>query len=170
MNPIRSEHDLLLSQAEALLASERHPIAHAANLSALIFSQWADVNWAGFYFTVDEGSEAGPQLLVGPFQGLPACIRLPWGRGVCGTAAATRTTQIVDDVHAFDGHIACDSASRSELVVPLVEDDRVVGVLDIDSPRPARFSGADAQVMQGIADLWLTASNLDGLKGYSGSI
>ena len=154
-----------MQQASALLGSERHPIANAANISALIFSQLGEVNWAGFYFTVGAQSETGPELLVGPFQGLPACIRLPWGRGVCGTAAASGTVQIVDDVHAFDGHIACDSASRSELVVPLLHESEVVGVLDIDSPRPARFSAAEARIIQHIAELWLEASDLDRLSG-----
>lgn len=136
----------LLEQARALLAGERDPIANAANLSALLFHQLPDLNWAGFYLF------DGTELVVGPFQGLPACVRIPLERGVCGAAARSRQTQCVDDVHAFPGHIACDAASRSELVVPLLHaDGRLFGVLDMDSPLPGRFSADDQHGIEAIA-------------------
>lgn len=123
--------------ADALTRDEPDAIANMANVAALIWDALPDLNWAGFYRNV-EG-----ELVLGPFQGKAACIRIPFGKGVCGTAAATLTPQCVDDVNAFPGHIACDSASESELVVPIVHDDRLVGVLDLDSPRKARFDGED---------------------------
>lgn len=135
----------LVQQAEGLLSGQRHRIANAANLSALIFEALPDINWAGFYFL------EGDELIVGPFQGKPACVQIPVGKGVCGTAAATRRTQRVEDVHAFEGHIACDPASRSEVVVPLVVDDQLIGVLDIDSPMPNRFSQADQAGIESLA-------------------
>lgn len=146
--------DELLDRARALLHGEVHPTANAANLSALIFSSLKDLNWAGFYFT------EGDELIVGPFQGLPACVRIPFGRGVCGTAAFERRTQRVADVHAFDGHIACDVNSRSEIVVPLVRGDRVIGVLDVDSPIPARFDDADQAGFEALAEIYM--ASLDG--------
>jgi len=127
----------LASALEGLVAGEPDPIANMANASALIFETLPDVNWVGFYRNV------GGELVVGPFQGRPACIRIAFGEGVCGTAAATRQVQRVADVHAFPGHIACDSASNSEIVVPLVRDGELIGVLDIDSPRQGRFSEED---------------------------
>ena len=127
-------HVTYLAQARALLHGERDRIANAANLSALVYNALPDLNWVGFYFY--DGSE----LVVGPFQGLPACVRIPLDKGVCGAAARTRQTQRIEDVHAFPGHIACDSASNSELVVPLVKDGRLIGVLDLDSPSTARCS------------------------------
>jgi GAF domain-containing protein len=140
----------LLAQARALLHGERDRIANAANLSALVYRALPDLNWVGFYFF------DGTELVVGPFQGLPACVRIPLDKGVCGAAARTRQTQRVDDVHAFPGHIACDSASRSELVVPLVAaDGALVGVFDLDSPRPARFSADDQQGLEAIAAAYL---------------
>jgi GAF domain-containing protein len=136
----------LLAQARALMHGERDRIANAANLSALLWHALPDLNWCGFYLF------DGTELVVGPFQGLPACIRIPLDRGVCGAAASTRQTQRVDDVFAFPGHIACDSASRSELVVPLFSDDgALVGVLDLDSPQPARFDVEDQQGLEAIA-------------------
>lgn len=136
----------LLQQALALLHGERDRIANAANLSALVYNALPDLNWAGFYFF------DGKELVVGPFQGLPACVRIPLDKGVCGAAARTRQTQRIDDVHAFPGHIACDSASNSELVVPLVAADGVLlGVLDLDSPLLARFSVEDQQGLEAIA-------------------
>lgn len=123
--------------AAALVAGEPDGIANMANVAALIWQAIPDLNWAGFYRF--DGSE----LVLGPFQGKAACIRIPLGKGVCGAAARTRTTQRVDDVHAFPGHIACDADSRSELVVPVIAGDRLVGVLDLDSPLPGRFSAAD---------------------------
>ncbi len=123
--------------AAALVAGEPDGIANMANVAALIWQAIPDLNWAGFYRF--DGSE----LVLGPFQGKAACIRIPLDKGVCGAAARTRTTQRVDDVHAFPGHIACDADSRSELVVPVIAGDRLVGVLDLDSPLPGRFSAAD---------------------------
>ncbi len=129
----------LIAAAEALTDGEPDPIANMANVAALIWETLPELNWAGFYRNV------GEELVVGPFQGRPACIRIPFGTGVCGTAAATREPIRVDDVDAFPGHIACDSASRSELVVPLVHEGRLIGVLDLDSPRPGRFDEVDLE-------------------------
>lgn len=143
----------LLEQARALMAGEPDRIANAANLSALVYHALPDLNWAGFYFF------DGAELVVGPFQGLPACVRIPLDKGVCGAAASTRRTQRVEDVNAFPGHIACDSASRSELVVPLVADDsRLVGVFDLDSPTPARFDAEDQAGLEALAIAFLQAS------------
>ena len=128
----------LLGALDALTADEPDAIANMANAAALVWQYLPDLNWAGFYRMV------GGELVLGPFQGKAACIRIPLGKGVCGTAAATRETQLVEDVHAFPGHIACDVASRSELVVPIVHDGRLIGVLDLDSPEPARFDAEDA--------------------------
>jgi GAF domain-containing protein len=127
----------LASALESLISGEPDPIANMANASALIFETLPDVNWVGFYRNV------GDELIVGPFQGRPACIRIPFGSGVCGAAAATRQVQRIEDVHAFPGHIACDSASNSEIVVPLIRDGDLIGVLDIDSPKTGRFSEED---------------------------
>lgn len=136
----------LLAQARALLHGERDRIANAANLSALVYQALPDLNWVGFYFY------DGTELVVGPFQGLPACVRIPLDKGVCGAAARTRQTQRIEDVHAFPGHIACDSASNSELVVPLVDaDGALLGVFDLDSPLPARFDVEDQQGLEAIA-------------------
>ncbi len=143
----------LLSQAEGLFHGETDAIANAANLSALIYHGLPELNWAGFYL-LREGGE----LVLGPFQGKPACIRIPLGRGVCGTAAERRESVLVPDVHAFPGHIACDAASRSELVVPLVRDGRVLGVLDLDSPLPNRFDAEDQAGIEALAALWVAAS------------
>ena len=123
---------------DALTADEPDAIANMANAAALLWQYLPDLNWAGFYRLV------GDELVLGPFQGKPACIRIAIGAGVCGAAAASRETQLVEDVHAFPGHIACDAASRSELVVPIVTDGRLIGVLDLDSPEPARFDREDA--------------------------
>ena len=128
----------LLSAAEAVTADEPDAVANMANVAALIWQFLPDLNWAGFYRMVDGG------LVLGPFQGKPACIRIPVGRGVCGTAAATGATQLVQDVHAFPGHIACDAASASEIVVPVMRGGLVVGVLDLDSPKRSRFDTEDA--------------------------
>lgn len=136
--------DLLLA-ADALTASEPDPVANMANISALLWQFLPDLNWAGFYRMVDD------ELVLGPFQGKPACIRIPIGRGVCGTAAATRKTQLVEDVHAFPGHIACDAASASEIVVPIVHDGRLIGVIDLDSPLSARFDSEDAHGLEALA-------------------
>ena len=140
----------LLEQAEALLHDERDRIANAANLSALVYNALPALNWVGFYLY------DGTELVVGPFQGLPACVRIPLDKGVCGAAARTRITQRVEDVHAFPGHIACDSASRSELVVPLVaSDDSLIGVFDLDSPEPGRFDEEDQRGLEAIASVFV---------------
>jgi GAF domain-containing protein len=143
----------LASSLRGLLAGERDWVANAANTAALIYTSLPDLNWAGFYMLKDG------ELVLGPFQGLPACIRIAIGRGVCGTAAATLQTQLVTDVHAFPGHIACDAASQSELVVPLVKDGRLIGVLDLDSPSLARFDAEDAAGIEQLAALFVAASD-----------
>lgn len=143
------QYQQLVGQARALLSGERDRIANAANLSALVYNALPDLNWAGFYFF------DGTELVVGPFQGLPACVRIPLDRGVCGAAASSRQTQRVEDVEAFPGHIACDSASRSELVVPLVLDGELLGVFDLDSPRPGRFDADDQRGLEAIAGVFL---------------
>jgi len=130
--------DDLVGAADGVSAGERDGIANMANVAALCWELLPDLNWAGFYRMIER------ELVLGPFQGRAACIRIALGQGVCGTAAATATTQRIDDVHAFPGHIACDAASASELVVPIVVAGRVVGVLDLDSPTPSRFTAEDA--------------------------
>ena len=137
----------LAGALDALTADEPDAIANMANAAALIWQYLPDLNWAGFYRAV------GDILVLGPFQGKPACIRIPFGQGVCGAAAASREVQLVADVHAFPGHIACDAASASELVVPIVWEGRLIGVLDLDSPIPARFDAADAAGCQALAGL-----------------
>ena len=144
---------LLKAQLESLLADERDFIANAAQFSAFLFHQLDDLNWAGFYLNRND------ELVLGPFQGQIACVRIPFGRGVCGAAAATRETQRVEDVHAFAGHIACDSASNSELVVPLIKDGRLIGVLDLDSPSIGRFSAQDQQGIEALAAIFLRLSD-----------
>jgi GAF domain-containing protein len=143
----------LLSAIDAVTAGERDGVANMANAAAVIFQYLPDLNWAGFYRLVDG------ELVLGPFQGKAACIRIALGAGVCGTAAATQATQRVEDVHAFPGHIACDAASRSELVVPLVRGNLVIGVLDLDSPTPARFDRDDQAGCEAIGAL--LAARLD---------
>jgi len=145
----QTDPDALLRQAQALLADCGDTVANAANLASFLFHVLDDVNWVGFYFL------SGDELLVGPFQGKPACVRIPLGRGVCGTAAATRTVQRVADVNAFSGHIACDADSRSEIVLPLIRDDILIGVLDLDSPRKNRFGPEDQVFLEKIAELYL---------------
>ncbi|EKO3556002.1 MULTISPECIES: GAF domain-containing protein [Vibrio] len=134
-----ADYQRLTKQAVALLESETDLVANLANLSALLNMELSDLNWVGFYLLQND------ELVLGPFQGKPACVRIPVGRGVCGTAVATNTVQRVDDVHAFVGHIACDAASNSELVIPFTICGQLVGVLDIDSPTIARFSEIDQQ-------------------------
>ena len=141
----------LLQQARALLHDECDRIANAANLSALVYHALPDLNWVGFYFF------DGDELVVGPFQGLPACVRIPLSKGVCGAAARLRQTQRIEDVNTFPGHIACDSASRSELVVPLYQGDTLLGVFDLDSPLPARFDADDQAGLEAIAQTYLDA-------------
>ena len=139
----------LADQARALVHGEPDRIANAANLSALVYHALPSLNWVGFYFF------DGRELVVGPFQGQPACVRIPLDKGVCGAAASTRETQRVADVNAFDGHIACDSASRSEVVVPLYSGDTLLGVFDIDSPEPDRFDADDQRGLEAIARAYL---------------
>ncbi|MBZ7924416.1 GAF domain-containing protein [Ensifer adhaerens] len=145
----------LASQLGGLLHDERDFIANAANLSALVFDLVPDLNWAGFYFL-----RPNDELVLGPFQGKVACVRIPVGKGVCGAAAAQRQTMLVPDVHAFPGHIACDAASRSELVVPLIKDGKVFGVLDLDSPTPERFDAEDQAGFEALAAIFVAASDL----------
>ncbi|BCG17785.1 MULTISPECIES: GAF domain-containing protein [Vibrio] len=133
------QYQRLTKQAVALIESEPDFIANLANLSSLLFMELDDLNWAGFYLT------KGEELILGPFQGKPACVRIPMGRGVCGTAAQTNTIQRVYDVHEFEGHIACDAASNSEIVIPFSINGKVVGVLDIDSPSIGRFNETDEE-------------------------
>lgn len=139
----------LLDQARGLLDGERDRIANAANLSALVNQALPELNWVGFYFY------DGTELVVGPFQGLPACVRIPLDKGVCGAAATSRQTQRVADVHDFPGHIACDAASRSEVVVPLFKGERLIGVFDLDSPVPNRFDADDQAGLEALAQVYL---------------
>lgn len=148
----------LLQQLSALLGGERDPIANAANVSALLFEMVPDLNWAGFYFL-----RGGAELVLGPFQGKAACVRIPVGRGVCGTAVERKHSILVEDVHAFPGHIACDAASRSELVVPLIHDGVVLGVLDLDSPLAGRFDADDQAAMEKAVSIYLSMSALQEL-------
>jgi len=141
----------LAQQLEVLLHGETDPIANAANTAALLFQMMPDLNWAGFYM-MREG-----ELVLGPFQGRPACVRIAVGAGVCGTAVARRSAILVEDVHAFPGHIACDAASRSELVVPLIGSEGVIGVIDLDSPSVARFDEADQAGIERVAAIYLAA-------------
>ncbi|KKO13207.1 MULTISPECIES: GAF domain-containing protein [Pseudomonas] len=142
-------YNLLAAQVQALFADERDFIANAAQFSAFLYNQVDDLNWAGFYLNRNE------ELVLGPFQGQVACVRIPFSKGVCGAAAATRQTQRVEDVHAFPGHIACDSASNSELVIPLVKEGRLIGVLDLDSPKLGRFSEEDQVGLERLAAIFL---------------
>jgi GAF domain-containing protein len=139
----------LADQARGLLHGEPDRIANAANLSALVFNTLPNLNWVGFYFY------DGHELIVGPFQGQPACVRIALGKGVCGTAATARETQVVRDVHAFPGHIACDAASRAEIVVPLYDGDTLIGVWDVDSPQLARFDEDDRVGMERLASIFV---------------
>jgi L-methionine (R)-S-oxide reductase len=152
----------LLGLSRGAFAGERDPWANAANAAALLFECLPDLNWAGFYFL------RGGELVVGPFQGRVACVRIPVGAGVCGAAALRRATVIVPDVHAFPGHIACDSASNSEIVVPLVANERLIGVLDLDSPRLDRFTADDAKMLEALAAQLVAACDwkLAGIDGY----
>ena len=144
----------LAAQARALLEGERDATANAANVSSLIFHALPDLNWAGFYWMKDG------ELVLGPFQGKPACVRIALGKGVCGTAAKRRETIVVPDVNAFPGHIACDAASRSEVVVPVARGSQVLGVLDLDSPRLARFDSDDAAGLEALVALFMEATQL----------
>ena len=145
-------YDQLASQLSSLLAGERDLIANAANFSSLLFHSLPDLNWAGFYFVKDG------ELVLGPFQGKPACVRIRVGQGVCGAGAAKCETIIVSNVHEFSGHIACDSASNSEIVVPLMKDSKLIGVLDLDSPSIGRFDADDADGLQKLARILIDVS------------
>ena len=147
-----ADYARLAQDLSALLAGESDLIANAANTAALIFAALPEVNWAGFYFL------RGGELVLGPFQGQPACVRIALGRGVCGAAAVERRTLVVPDVHKFPGHIACDAASRAEIVVPIIDTGALLGVLDIDSPRPDRFDDVDARGLEALAGLFVAAS------------
>ncbi|MGH8252055.1 MAG: GAF domain-containing protein [Steroidobacteraceae bacterium] len=162
MHPVPDVDADLLQQAAGLFDKERDPWANAANAASLLFERLPGVNWAGFYFL------RGGELVVGPFQGRIACVRLPLGVGVCGTAAARRETQVVEDVHAFPGHIACDAASNSEIVVPLVAHGKLVGVLDLDSPGFGRFGPDDATLLEAFAAKLVAACDwrLAGIDGF----
>jgi GAF domain-containing protein len=162
MHEIPDDSGDLLALTDGVLAGERDPWANAANAAALVYERMPDLNWAGFYFL------RGGGLVVGPFQGRVACVRIPLGQGVCGTAAERRATLIVPDVHRFSGHIACDAASNSEVVVPLVEGGRLIGVLDLDSPRFDRFTAADARLLASLVEKVVAACDwrLAGIDGY----
>ena len=148
------QYEQLINQAKSLVSGEHDLIANMANISALLFNNLEDINWAGFYLYKED------QLVLGPFQGQPACIRIPLGKGVCGTSAETRTVQRIADVHEFDGHIACDAASNSEIVIPLVVEGQLIGVLDIDSPVFDRFSQLDENGLVEIAAVLLDSQKI----------
>ncbi|MBN1910725.1 MAG: GAF domain-containing protein [Pirellulales bacterium] len=147
-------YDDLKAQLAALLSGERDPIANAANMAALVHETLPEVNWVGFYI------HRGDELVLGPFLGRPACTRIGPGRGVCGAAAQRRETVVVEDVHVFPGHIACDTASRSEIVVPILADGALWGVLDVDSPIPARFDDADRTGLEALVRVFTSSTNL----------
>ncbi len=147
---VTEQYTALSKQLDALLAGEADQIANLSNASALLNTFLSDINWVGFYLLKDG------ELVLGPFQGLPACVRIPVGRGVCGTAAAQKETLVVEDVHAFPGHIACDAASNSEIVIPLIKNNEVIGVLDIDSPVKNRFSEEDKNGLEQFVTILLT--------------
>ncbi len=146
-------HRELFAAADALTADEPDGVANMANVAALLWEFLPVLNWAGFYRVAPAKTGGADELVLGPFVGRPACIRIPFGTGVCGTAAESRATQLVADVHAFPGHIACDAASASELVVPVLRDGRVIAVIDLDSPSPSRFTEADAAGIEALASL-----------------
>jgi len=147
----------LRSQLRSLIADERDFIANAANLSSLLYHSMPDLNWVGFYLHKND------ELVLGPFQGQPACVRIAIGKGVCGTAAQRRQTIIVDNVHDFPGHIACDTASNSEIVVPIIKDDHLVGVLDLDSPSVGRFDEEDARGLSELVEVFVESTTLEPL-------
>lgn len=147
MKTNKTEYGLIAKQLEALTDTEHHPLPNLSNVSALIYTSMADINWAGFYLMERDS------LMLGPFQGKPACIRIPLGKGVCGTAVEQDCIQLVDDVHQFPGHIACDCDSKSEIVVPIHYDGHVIGVLDIDSPVTNRFTWEDAEGLQNLVHI-----------------
>ena len=146
----QNTYNLMIKQVSALTSNESDFIANMANISAVLYHGLSDVNWAGFYIFKEN------QLVLGPFQGNPACIRIPIGSGVCGTAAKLRTTQIIDDVHKYPGHIACDANSNSEIVIPILINEQLIGVLDIDSPIFSRFDALDAEYLSKVVDIFIS--------------
>ncbi|HEY5801321.1 MAG TPA: GAF domain-containing protein [Burkholderiaceae bacterium] len=156
---VRPDYDLLLRQATSILSDERDLVTNAAQFSAFIYETIAELNWAGFYFLRPAKNGAGEELLLGPFQGRVACTRIPLAKGVCGAAATQRQTIVVADVHAFPGHIACDSASNAEIVIPLLKDGQLIGVFDIDSPSLNRFSDEDRAGLEALVAAFLAATD-----------
>ena len=155
----RPDYAMLTRQVTSILEGERDLTANAAQFSAFVYDTIAELNWAGFYLTVPSKKGEGQDLLVGPFQGKVACARIPFGRGVCGASAQERRTILVPDVHAFPGHIACDSASNAEIVIPLIKDDKLIGVFDIDSPALNRFSEEDRVGLEAMVAAFLDATD-----------
>lgn len=156
---LKPDYAMLRRQVESILDGERDLVANASQFSAFIYDTIAELNWAGFYLTRPNKKGDGQELLVGPFQGKVACARIPFGRGVCGAAAQQRTTQLVPDVHAFPGHIACDSASNAEIVIPLIKDGEVLGVFDIDSPTLNRFDSDDQAGLESLVAAFMAATD-----------
>ena len=156
---LKPDYALLRRQVESILDGERDLVANASQFSAFIYDTIAELNWAGFYLTCPSKKGDGQDLLVGPFQGKVACSRIPFGRGVCGAAAQEGKTQLVPDVHAFPGHIACDSASNAEIVIPLIKDGAVLGVFDIDSPLLNRFSAEDQAGLESLVAAFMAATD-----------
>jgi L-methionine (R)-S-oxide reductase len=155
----RPDYAMLVRQVSSILEGERDLTANASQFSAFVYDTIAELNWAGFYLTVPAKQGAGQDLLVGPFQGKVACARIPFGRGVCGATAVERRTIVVPDVHAFPGHIACDSASNAEIVIPLIKNDKLIGVFDIDSPTLNRFSDEDREGLEAMVAAFLDATD-----------
>jgi L-methionine (R)-S-oxide reductase len=153
------DYAMLARQVDSILEGERDLVANASQFSAFIYDTIGELNWAGFYFTRPVKNGGGEELLVGPFQGKVACARIPFGRGVCGAAASERRTILVPDVHAFPGHIACDSQSNAEIVIPLIKDGKVLGVFDIDSPTLNRFSEEDREGLEALVAAFLAATD-----------
>jgi L-methionine (R)-S-oxide reductase len=155
----RPDYAMLVKQVASILEGERDLVANASQFSAFVYDTILDLNWAGFYLARPNKAGTGEELLVGPFQGKVACARIPFGRGVCGAAASTRETILVPDVHAFPGHIACDSASNAEIVIPLVQNGKLVGVFDIDSPTLERFTLEDQAGLEAMVAAFLDATD-----------
>jgi L-methionine (R)-S-oxide reductase len=155
----KPDYAMLTRQVDSILEGERDLVANASQFSAFIYDTIAELNWAGFYLARPAKNGAGEELLVGPFQGKVACARIPFGRGVCGAAASERRTMLVPDVHAFPGHIACDSQSNAEIVIPLIKNGKVLGVFDIDSPTLNRFSEEDREGLEALVAAFLAATD-----------
>ncbi|GGX37873.1 GAF domain-containing protein [Undibacterium squillarum] len=164
----RPDYSLLTQQVSSILTGETALMTNAAQFSALVYHSLSDLNWAGFYLctpAAKAGGEFSHDLLLGPFQGKVACVRIPFGRGVCGTTASQRSTILVPDVHAFPGHIACDSASNSEIVIPLIKDGKLYGVFDIDSPKLNRFTAEDQQGLEAMVAAFMQATDFSQISG-----